>query len=236
MRMAARIRYQVLIIGCLLLTACANVKVTGRHQLAAVPEITPGTIYVSDFSLDPQSIRLETGLLPVSPLVSAQSDESETLFPRLVGMPTERTVRARELVQLMTVSIVEDLRDLGLNASRLSAGYAPSGGWLVHGAFVYTDEGNRISRALVGFGKGKTELEMLFWLNDLQSGAGRPFCELGTNARSSRGPGAITSIDPFEALGRFMTGGLDLDRNVMETARRIAREIAQTIQHHNCTA
>jgi hypothetical protein len=137
----------------------------------------------------------------------------------------------------MTASIVEDLRNLGLNASRLGAyGHAPAGSWLVRGAFVYTDEGNRIRRALVGFGEGKTELELLIWLNDLQGGAARPFCELGTNARSSGGPGAITSIDPFEALGRFMTGGLDLDRNVMETARRIAREIAQTIEHHNCTA
>jgi len=235
--MTRRIRYQVLIIGCLLMAACANVKVTGRHQLALVPEIAPRTIYVGDFNLDPQSIKLETGLFPISPVSSTQSDESETLFARLAGMPTERTVRARELVELMADSIVEDLRSLGLNASRVRAnGAAPAESWLVRGTFVYTDEGNRISRALVGFGEGKTELETLIWLNDMQGSAPRPFCELGTNARSSRGPGAITSIDPYEALGRFMIGGLDLDKNVMETARRIAREIAQTIQHRNCTA
>jgi hypothetical protein len=239
--MAARIRDHLLIIigclGCLLAAGCANVKVTGRRELATVPAVTPSVIYVTDFGLDPDTIKLETGILPVSPASSAESDESETLFPRLVGIPTERTVRARELVKLMTTSIVEDLRNVGLNADSSNASHQPpADGWLVRGTFIYTNEGNRLGRALIGFGEGKTELKVLFSLNDLASGAPTPFCELGTNARSSRGPGAIISIDPYDALERFMIGGLDLDKNVMETARRIATEIARTVQHHNCTA
>ena len=230
-------RYRLLIVGCALLAGCANVNVTGRRELSTVPEVTPTIIYVSDFSLDPQSIKLESGLLPVSRVNSTRSDESDTLFPRLLGVPTEPAVRARELTELMTNSIVEDLRNLGLNASRLTGtSQAPTDGWLVRGTFIQIDEGNRLSRAVVGFGKGETELQMLFSLNELGGGVPKPFCEVGTIAHSSTGPGAIVSIDPYEALGRFMVGGLDLDKNVMETARRIAREIEKTIQHRSCAA
>jgi Domain of unknown function (DUF4410) len=234
---AVQSRFHLLIIGCLLVAACANVRVTGGRELAAVPEVSPTIIYVSDFTLDPQTLKPETGILPLWPINSTKSDESETLFPRLLGVPIERTVRARELVQLMTDSIVEDLRNLGLNADRLTpASQAPAEGWLVRGSFIQTDEGDRIRRVLVGFGEGKTELQMLVSLNQLGAGVPRPFCEVGTTAHSRSGPGAMVSIDPFEALGRFLAEGLDLDKNVMETARRIAREIDKTIHRHSCPA
>ncbi|MBV8356503.1 MAG: DUF4410 domain-containing protein [Deltaproteobacteria bacterium] len=235
--MGGKIRDHLLMIGCLLLAGCANVKLTGRRELAPVPEVTPSIIYVADFTLEPQSLRVETGILPVSPVSSDKSDESETLLPKLVGMPVERAVRARELVNLMTTSLVEDLRNLGLNAYRLSANsQAAADGWLVRGTFIRIDEGNRIRRALIGFGDGETELEVLTSLSDLPRGAPRPFCALNMEARSSRRAGAMISFDPYETLGRFMVDGLDLDKNVMESAGRLAREIAQTIQHHNCAA
>ena len=216
--MSGRIRDHLLVIGCLLLAGCANVKLTGLRELAPVPEVTPNIIHVADFTLDPQSMRLETGILPISPVSSDKSDESETLFPRLVGMPVERAVRARELVNLMASSLVEDLRNLGLNADRLSANdQATADGWLVRGSFIRIDEGNRLRRALIGFGDGKTELEVLTSLSDLASGAPQPFCALGMEARSSRGAGAIIAFDPYDALGRFMVDGLDLDKNVMES-------------------
>src|SRR5215471_10285207 len=150
--MGGRIRDHLLMIGCLLWAGCANVKLTGLRELAPVPEIKPSIIYVADFTLDPQSIRIETGVLPVSPVSSDKSDESETLFPRLLGMPVERAVRARELVNLMATSLVEDLRNLGLNAYRLNAnGQAAADSLLVRGTFIQIDEGNRLHRALIGF-------------------------------------------------------------------------------------
>ena len=233
--MARAIGDRLLMIGCLLLAGCANVKLSAVREVATVSEVKPRIVYVADFTLDPQSINIETGVLPVPPVTSDKSDESETLFSRLAGMPTERTVRARELVNLMATSLVEELRNLGLNAYRLSANdQTVSNGWLVSGTFIRIDEGNRIRRALIGFGNGKTELQVLTSLSDLTTGAPRPFCELGTSARSSKGPGAIILFDPYDAIGRFMLGGLDLDKNVMESANRIAKKIAYVIQHHHC--
>src|SRR6516164_2491827 len=108
-------------IGCVVRAGCTNVKLSAVNGMATVPEVKPRIVYVADFNLDPQSINVETGVLPVSPVTSEKSDESETLFPRLAGMPVERMVRARELVNLMATSLVADLRDLGLNAYRLTA-------------------------------------------------------------------------------------------------------------------
>jgi hypothetical protein len=224
-------------VACLIMAGCANVKVTALHELGAVPDVIPKAIYVADFHLDPESIGLETGILPVSPVSSEKSDESDTLFPRLFGVPVERPVRARELVNLMATTLVEDLRNLGFNAYRLNAGdQTLADGWLVTGSFIRVNQGNRLRRALIGFGNGRTELEVATSLSDLAAGIPRQFCEVSTAARSSRGAGAMISFDPLTAPGRFMLCGLDLDKNVMESAGRIARNIAQTVRQHDCAA
>jgi Domain of unknown function (DUF4410) len=235
--MHGKVSFFLLMTAALLIAACSNVKVTRLPDGNAVPESTPKVIYVVDFHLDPESIGLETGILPLSPMSSEKSDESATLLPRMLGMPVQRTVRARELVNLMATTLVEDLRDLGFNAYRVNHGERVlSAGWLVSGSFIWVNQGNRLRRALIGFGEGGTELEVATSLSDLAKGVPRQFCSVSIAAHSSRKAGALISFDPLTAPGRFMLCGLDLDKNVMESADSIAREIAQTVQHRDCPA
>jgi hypothetical protein len=220
---------------CLLLAGCATVKVSGQRPLGAVPTAPPQAIYVADFNFDPAGIRAERGILPIS-LMNEYADESSIVFARLFGIRINRGIRERELANLMTSSLVEDLRTVGLTAYRFGPrDKLPLGGWLLQGTFVQVDEGNRFERALIGFGDGATELDVVAWLSDLQHDKPTPFCEVSTTAHSRKQAGAIMSLNPFEAVGRFMRGGLDLDKNVMETGSKLATTIADHVQSHDCT-
>jgi hypothetical protein len=217
---------------CLMLVGCASVQSTGHRQLGVVPAAQPRAIYVADFALDPRSIRVESGILPIPPILAV---ESEVIPLKLIGLPVNTTVRAHELIDLMADSLVGDLRMTGFNAYRLRPNEPlPSEGWFVGGLFLQIDEGNRLRRSVIGFGSGGTQLQLATSLNNLAAGALSPFCELSTSAHSQKTPGAIISFDPYIMAARFMLSGLDLDTSIMESAAMIARNIGQRIQYHNC--
>jgi hypothetical protein len=125
----------------------------------------------------------------------------------------------------MSETLVENLTNGGLNALRLIADEVlPREGWLERGAFIQTDEGNRLRRALIGLGSGKTKLEVIVSVSNLAWGSQEPFCELDSSIHSSEWPGAVVTFNPYVGAARFMLGALDLDINVTQTAARIASE------------
>jgi hypothetical protein len=97
----------------------------------------------------------------------------------------------------------------------------------VRGAFVQLDEGNRLRRALIGFGSGATSLRVVVWVSDLEHGSSGPFCALDTSTHSSRKPGAALSFDLYVGAARFVLDGLDLDTNVTQIAAQISNDIAE---------
>jgi hypothetical protein len=143
-------------------------------------------------------------------------------------VPEDSAVRERELVKLMSSALVDDLTSAGLNARFLPSGeLLPSEGWLVRGAFVQVDEGNRLRRALIGFGSGATRLRVIVWVSDLGHSSSGPFCALDTSTHSSRKPGAVLSFDPYVGAARFVIDGLDLDTNITQLAAQIADDISE---------
>jgi len=119
--------------------------------MRVMPPTAPRVIYVKDFNLEPGSFQAESGILPISPVSVG------AFIPRLLGVPVDSAVRQRELVKLMSSALVDDLASAGLNARFLPSGELfPSEGWLVRGAFFEVNEGNRLRRALIGFGSGAT--------------------------------------------------------------------------------
>jgi len=188
--------------------------------MSATPPTAPRIIYAMDFDLQPGSFQAESGILPISP-ISAEVPGAFTI-PRILGVPEDSGDRERELLKLMSSALVDDLTSAGLNAR-----FLPSEGWLVRGAFVQVDEGNRLRRALIGFGSGATRLRVIVWVSDLRHGSSGPFCALDTSTHSSRKPGAVLSFDPYVVAARFVIDGLDLDTNVTQIAAQIADDISE---------
>src|SRR5262249_38641206 len=143
-----------------LLSACGTAQISDKRGLSVQPVTKPASIYVTDFELDAQNIESEPGLLPEPGTILPRPG----LLSRLTGRSENPADRARELVNRMSESLVQDLNENGISGRRLAAGESlPLTGWLVRGVFTEVQEGNRLRRAVIGFGAGKTEVHVLVY-------------------------------------------------------------------------
>ena len=130
----------------------------------------------------------------------------------------------------MANSLVQDLREQGFTAQRLAAESAPPvDGWLLRGVFTQVDEGNRMRRAIIGFGAGQTDMEVATKLDDLSLGPPEPFYEVDTAAESGKMPGAVVTMSPAAAAVKFVIAAGDLKRNAQQTAGEIAKSVAARV-------
>lgn len=214
-----------LILG--LLTGCNSAKVTSQHALGAGTATQPELIYVADFDLAAEGVQHVPGMLPGGPGPLGRVEG------RLSGVPQDPAERARQLVDLMTKSVVRELNQAGFTATRLVPGAPPpSTGWLVRGVFAQVQEGNRLQRAIIGFGKGQTELQVVTFVDDLAHGPLQPLYEVDTQASSGNKPGggATLAKGPYGSAVRFAMAGHDMEKNVQDTAAEVARQIVQRLQ------
>ncbi len=209
--------------GCLL-AGCNTAKVTSQRDFSPAPGQKPAMIYVANFDLGAQNIEHEDGAL------SGRRGPLGRVGNRLSGASQDPAARARQLVDSMAESLVKDLRNAGFNATRLPPGAPlPGDGWLLQGAFVEVQEGNRLRRAMIGFGQGETDLQVVVGMQNLSQGPPKPLFEITTDASSGNKPGAgpTLALNPYAAAARFVLSGQDMNKNVRHTASQIAAEISR---------
>ena len=145
-----------------------------------------------------------------------------------VNRPAAR--RARELVDLIAKSLVNDLKDKGFPANRIGPGAAlPAKGWIITGVFTDVQEGNRLQRSMIGFGQGATDVQLVAAAQDLSHQPIQTVQEISTKATSGDTPGgaARVAVSPWGAAAKFVLAGQDLERNIKQTASQIAERIAK---------
>ncbi len=209
-----------------LLSGCKSAKVTSSHEFTPGAVSKPARIYVQDFELGAEELQHEDGLL------SDRPGPLGRIGKRLSGDAKDPAARASELVNLMADSLVKDLAKSDFDAVRLVAGEPmPTNGWLVRGVFTTVQEGNRLRRAMIGFGSGATDLQVVTGVDDLSQGPPKPLYEVDTSADSGKTPGAapMLILTPIGAPVRFVMAGKDLDKNVKQTATQIAAYVAQRV-------
>lgn len=212
----------------MLLGGCGSAKVKTDRELTATAAQRPMVVYVADFELDVANVHAERGILPPPPPPLPGLGQ---VLPKLPGTPREPASRARDVVELMSTSLVKDLDDKGFATRRLARGESlPAHGWLVRGVFTNVQEGNQLRRAVIGFGAGSTDLQVLVTIDDLANGAPKPLYEVQTSADSGKLPGAVITLNPYVAAARFVLAGGDLDRNVKQTAAQIAEQTARRVK------
>jgi Domain of unknown function (DUF4410) len=205
-------------------------KVTGEQALSPGPGSRPGTVYITDFEIempDPQqqSEGLLGGLRP-----GGQQGPAQRILGRLRHDPGTPEERAHRLVTLMSSSLVGDLNKAGVPAVHLALNAAhPAGGWLLRGVVTHLDEGNRIRRAVVGFGAGATELDVYVSLTDLARDGDKPFYTIDTSADSGKMPGAVITMNPYVAAAKFVMSRNASEKDVEHTAAKIAAEIVKRV-------
>jgi hypothetical protein len=206
-----------------LVSSCGGAKVTATSAVAE-PAAAPTTVYVADFELEATEVhqsglgsrinRIRPGIIGSGPLGIARTPEQQ----------------ARDVVDTMSKSLIDDLHKDGIAAERLPPGVPlPRSGWLVRGAFLQVDAGNRLRRAVIGFGAGATNMQVVTSIDQLGAGPPQPLYTVDTAAQSGKLPGAVVTLNPYVAAARFVMAGHDLDRNVKATAAKIADQVQARI-------
>lgn len=186
------------------------------------PTGQPGMVYVLDFALDLSSIVPDHGVLDQRGLLGA--GPLERIGP--LHRQDDPTLTATTLVNLLATSIAQELGKNLIPAMRLPQGQAlPDSGWLVRGRFIIVDEGNRVRRAVIGFGEGATDMQVDFEVCELGRNPLTPFLVSSAESGSGKKPGAMVTMNPYVAAAKFV-----LAKNASENdVRQVGAEIALTI-------
>lgn len=176
---------------------------------AGVPEI----VCVTDFELDAGDITRQERLI------------------RRPRMQEDPRAQAGKLVELLATSLVSELKSRSVPVMRLYPGAgAPERGWLVKGQFMEVDEGNRLRRAMIGFGAGATDMQIEVAVVNLASGSKEPFLIFGTDSKTGKGPGAVVAMNPYVAAAKFVMSKRASEKDVRKTARQIADVLVKSMQ------
>ena len=140
--------------------------------------------------------------------------------------PEDPTAKAQELTRLLSNTIVAELNDAGIRATRLDPGaLAPQDGLLVGGEFLELDEGNRMRRAMVGFGAGSEEVKVQVEVYDLAKDPNSPFLVYGTGEEGRKGPGAVAFRNPYAAAARYVLSRRATEKDVVKLGNQIAADL-----------
>ena len=87
-------------------------------------------------------------------------------------------------------------------------------------------------RAVVGFGAGKTQMQLVVAFDDLAQGIPKPLYEMDMSADSGKAPGAgpMIALHPAVVAVRFALSGRDQERSVRQAAAKIAADLASRVQ------
>jgi hypothetical protein len=176
------------------------------------------TIYVSDFELDAQDVQVDQGsaIGQRRPGILERPQKKEQQDP---------AAQAQKLVDTLSQSIVSDLQKAGYKAQRLMPGDAkPSVGAWVHGVFTQADEGNRLRRAVIGFGSGKATMELFVTLTNLASPQ-KPLYEASEKGTSKDKAGAVITMNPYVAAAKFVMEKNASEKVVKSTAATISKDV-----------
>jgi hypothetical protein len=188
---------------------------------ATGPSAPKRPVYVRDFFFDAQNLKPDQGLLgrregPVGRLL-------QNLKPS-----EDPATKARELVALLSNTIVRELNNAGIFSSRLDPGaFTPQDGLLVGGEFLEVDEGNRMRRAMVGFGAGSEELKVQVEVYDLARDPNTPFLVYGAGGEGRKTPGAVVFRNPYAAAARYVLSRKATEKDVVKLGNQIAADLVK---------
>ncbi|HEY6363679.1 MAG TPA: DUF4410 domain-containing protein [Candidatus Binatia bacterium] len=188
---------------------------------ATAPSAPKGPVYVRDFLFDAQNLKPDPGLLggrggPIGRLLQGLKPSEDP------------AAKAQELVTLLSNTIVAGLNNAGIFSSRLEPGaFTPSAGLLVGGEFLEVDEGNRMRRAMVGFGSGSEEVKVQVEVYDLAKDPNSHFLVYGAGEEGRKGPGAVAFRNPYAAAARYVLSRRATEKDVVKLGNQIAADLVK---------
>lgn len=188
-------------------------------QATAVAHTRP--VVVRDFVFDQTQLHTDQGL------ASGRAGPAKRIMGTVRPEETPAQ-KATHLADLLSETIAKELTTLKIPASRGSLGAPlPTNGLVVSGQFMQVDEGNRLKRAVVGFGSGSTEVLVQVAVYDLLQSREEPILVYGTGTGSKPKPGAVVSMNPYAMAARYVLSRNATEKDVRKLGKQIAKDLAQ---------
>lgn len=200
-----------------LVSSTASKPSTRGALLAAQPR----PVVVHDFAFDVARLHTDQGI------VASREGPAKRVLGNL--RPEEQPAdKAAHLASLLSETIAKELTDLKIPATRAARGAPlPADGFVVGGEFLEMDEGNRLKRAVVGFGAGSTEVLVQVVVYDLAQSRQQPILVYGTGSGSKPTPGGVVSMNPYAMAAKYVMSHNATEKDVRTLGRQIAKDLAQ---------
>jgi len=204
------------------LTLCGIFTVeTAADDSGAKASATPRTVYVTDFALDAKSGKEESkGRLPVRNKVKGIVNHAGVTGG---DSPEEQ---AKKIVNTLAESIVTELNSKNVKAQRLVSQPPPFTNCLIlEGEFVDYDEGDRMKRAIIGFGSGSSDMQVRMMFSEIMDGKTSLLIDTAMDGKKSRKPGAVVTKNPYVAGAKFILTKNAPEKEIKKLGSSIADKV-----------
>ena len=209
--------------------AVAGVSACGRTSVEsvdvkAVSLPRPQLIVVHDFGASASAVALDSAI--GARVMEALKGNQEVQDHLKVG---------QEVGKVLTENLVKEIGKLGIPAVAAANATPVAGPTLqIEGQFVTVDEGNRMRRAVIGFGAGASEVRTMVQVFETTNEGRRLVEDFYTTAKSSRKPGFGPMAGMGAAVGRAATsaavsGGVGVATAHSQTVEGDAKNTADEI-------
>lgn len=181
----ARLLLPLALAGLAVLTGCSSPAQQTADYVAppsqgGAPLPRPRTVFVYDFTIDPNTIQLDTGM-------KAKLDALQATAP---DPAAARRALATEVQEAISETLISAIDKMGLQAVAAGRGTPRPGDVLIEGQILRVNAGNAARRAVIGFGAGKSAVYGSAAVLQIgPDGLPHPLQSYSADANSGRTPG-----------------------------------------------
>lgn len=210
-------------VAAIFLAGCAGVSVEEPEVMASLTGLPkPPAFHVYDFAINANDVLADT---------------TGPKFATGDGDASERLKVAQDVQAAFTAVLVKKLNDKGVYARRATDQTRPALNSLVlRGQFIRVNEGDAMSRTVVGFGAGKSELQIAIQVYQMTPTGLRQLTASEAEATGSKGPGMLVPVTAGAALGNavrsvVISGGIrafsELSAAIKGNVDRLSEELSE---------
>jgi len=187
---------------------------------------TSDIIYVADFLLDAESDNKQEDKkhLPIRNKLKDIVNNTGT------GDKDSPQIKKFKIINTLAESIVMGLKDKNLKSQRVFSQSPPSRDcFLLEGEFLDYEEGERVKRAIIGFGSGSSEMQVRMTFSRISEGKTNLILDTSVDGKKKRSPGAVVTKNPYVAGTKFIISRDASEKEVGKLGSDVANKLYKFI-------